>query len=243
MVKDRMIQKEYTDNLMDGMVIASLDSHGHTFEIIVEADAVDDIKTGNIEDILEHMPEDTIFKDARKGDRASEDTLKTAFSSEDVAEIAKVIIKKGQVQLTTEQRKVMTEEKRKQVIHLIAREVMNPQTKMPHPPQRIEMAMDEAGVHIDPFKSVNVQMKEVVDALRPLLPISFEKVRMAVKVSATDYGRCFGDIKNFGKIIREEWQNDGSWIGIIEMAGGLQTDFMSKIGEKTKGAADIKVVK
>ncbi|MCK5038783.1 MAG: ribosome assembly factor SBDS, partial [Thermoplasmata archaeon] len=217
MVKDRMIQKEYADDLMDGMVIARLESHGNTFEIIVEADAVDGIKTGKIEDILKHMPEDSIFKDAKKGERAPEDSIKTVFDTDDVAQIAQKIIAKGQVQLTTEQRKQMTEEKRKQVITMIAREVINPQTKMPHPPQRIELAMDEANVQIDPFKSVNIQVKEVVDALRSLLPISFEKVRMAVKVSAVDYGRCFGDIKNFGTVVREEWQNDGSWIGVVEM--------------------------
>ena len=243
MVKDRMIQKEYVDDLMDGMVIARLESHGNTFEIIVEADAVDGIKTGKIEDILKHMPEDTIFKDAKKGERAPDDSIKTVFDTDNIAQIAQKIIAKGQVQLTTEQRKQMTEEERKQVIAMISREVINPQNKMPHPPQRIELAMDEAGVHIDPFKSVNIQMKEVVDALRPLLPISFEKVRMAVKVSAVDYGRCYGDIKEFGNIIREEWQSDGSWIGVVEMPGGAQTDFMSKIGEKTKGTAEIKVVK
>ncbi len=243
MVKDRMWQKEHTDDLMDGMVIAYMESHGHKFEIIIEADFVDEVKSGDGADILEHMPEDSIFKDARKGERASEDAINQVFDTDDVAQIATQIIKKGQVQLTTDQRRQMTEEKRKQVITMIAREVINPQTKMPHPPQRIELAMDEANVQIDPFKSVNIQVKEVVDALRSLLPISFEKVRMAVKVSAVDYGRCYGDIKNFGTVVREEWQNDGSWIGVVEMPGGLQTDFMSKIGEKTKGAAEIKVIK
>ena len=62
-------------------------------------------------------------------------------------------------------------------------------------PQRIENAMNEAGVHIDPIKSVNGQVREVVEALRPLLPISFEKVRVAVKLQASDQGKCFGDMK------------------------------------------------
>ncbi len=243
MVKDRMYQKEYTDSVMDGMVIARLESHGHGFEVIVEADAVEDIREGKEKNILDRLPEETIFKDARKGERASDETVKEVFENEDMASIVRKIVTTGQVQLTTEQRRQMMEDKRKQVIAQIARDAMNPQTKTPHPPQRIELAMKEANVHIDPFKPVNVQVVEVVELLRPLLPISFEKIKMAVKVAATDYGRCYGDIKSFGKITREEWQPDGSWVGIVEIPGGVQTDFMSKLGEKTKGTAETKIIK
>lgn len=243
MIKDRMIQKDYTDSVMDGMVIARLESHGNTFEVIVEADAVENIKSGQEDNILEKMPEETIFKDARKGERASEEAIQKVFGTEKLAQIVEEIVKNGQVQLTTEQRRQMTEDKWKQIVTAIARDAMNPQTKLPHPPQRIELAMKEANVHVDPFKPVNVQVGDVVDVLRPLLPISFEKVRMAVKISGTDFGRCFGDIKSFGKVIKEEWQTDGSWVGIVELPAGLQNDFLSKLGEKTKGGAETKILK
>ena len=58
------IEKEHYDNLMDGMVIAKLDSHGHNFEIILEADYVNDGKP-DYADILEHMPSEAIFSDGR----------------------------------------------------------------------------------------------------------------------------------------------------------------------------------
>ena len=49
----------------------------------------------------------------------------------------------------------MQEDKRKQVISTIAREGINPQNGLPHPATRIENAMNEAKVKIDPFKSVD----------------------------------------------------------------------------------------
>ena len=76
----------------------------------------------------------------------------------------------------------MIAEKRRQVITFIARNAVNPQTGLPHPPQRIEMAMDEARVNIDLYKSVDEQVKETMKALRPLLPIRFEEVRIAVRI-------------------------------------------------------------
>lgn len=242
MGKDQMIGKEHTDDVMDGMVIARLDSHGHNFEIILEADSVSDIQSGE-KDILEHMPDDVIFFDSKKGEKASTEAMRKVFDTEDVAEIATQILKKGQVQLTTEQRRQMLEEKRKQVIATIVREAMNPQTKTPHPPQRIENAIAEAGVHIDPIKPVNVQVKEVVEALRPILPISFEKVKIAIKLQAVDYGKCFGDIKAVANVQKEEWQPDGAWIGVVELAAGAQEELFNKLNEKTKGSVETKILK
>jgi len=242
MGKDQMIGKEHTDDVMDGMVIARLESHGHNFEIILEADSVNDVKEGKA-NILDHMPSEMIFSDSKKGEKASTEAMNKVFSTEDVALIAHQILEKGQVQLTTEQRREMLEEKRKQIIATIVRDSMNPQTKTPHPPQRIENAMEEAGVHIDPIRPVTVQVKEVVEALRPYLPISFERVQLAVKLGATDYGKCYGDLKGLTKILKEEWQNDGSWIGVVELPAGLQEELFNKLNEKTKGSVETKLLK
>jgi ribosome maturation protein Sdo1 len=40
---------------------------------------------------------------------------------------------------------------------------MDPKTKSPHPRKRIELAMDEAGVHVDPFKPVSEQVKTIIE--------------------------------------------------------------------------------
>ncbi len=241
MAKD--YQKEHTDDLMDGMVIARFESHGHDFEIILEADYVNDGKSDEWSDILEHMPSEVVFTDARKGERASTDDMNEVFATENVKDIAIDIMKNGNVQLTTEQRRQMQDEKRKQVIATIVREAMNPQTKTPHPPQRIESAMAEAGIHIDPMKPASVQVHEVVELLRPIIPISFEKLKLAIKLEGIDYGRCYGDIKGAGKIISEEWGSDGSWMGMVEIPAGIQDELVRKLNEKTKGSAETKILK
>ncbi len=228
---------------LDEAIVARMESHGESFEILIDPDVVQKMKDGKEVDLLDHMAIDTIFKNAKKGTRASEDKIKEIFGTTDPMEVAKIIILKGEVQLTTEQRKVMQENKRKRVVEYIARNAMNPQTGGPHPPIRIETAMEEARIHIDPFKSVEAQVPAIMDALRPLIPIKFDKVRIAVKVSGEDYGRCYEEFRHFGKIVKEEWQTDGSWIGVVEMPAGLQTEFFEKINNKTHGEADVKVLK
>ncbi len=231
---------------MDDAVIARLDSTGERFEVLMDPQIVSKIRNkedlGDNFDILNFMAIDTVFKDSHKGIRASTESLMKIFNTTETKKIAQEIIVKGEIQLTTEQRKEMMENKRKQIIAMIVRNAINPQTKTPHPPQRIEMAMTEAKISIDPFKSVDAQIQQILKKLQPIIPIRFEKFVLAIRLSGEDYGKCFSDLKNFGKITKDEWQKDGSWIGLLELPAGLKTELFDKINAKTKGNAEMKMI-
>ncbi len=231
---------------IDETIIARLESYGEKFEILVDTDLAADFRNPdnekeiNIEDIL---AVEEIFKDSKKGDKASDESMKKVFDTTDVLEVAEQILKKGNIQITAEQRRKMQEDKRKQVISTIAREGINPQNGLPHPATRIENAMNEAKVKIDPFKSVDEQVQIALKAIKVLIPIKFEKVRVAVRLPNTATGQAYSAIRPFGKIITEEWQDDGSWIAIVEMSGGLQDDFNHKMASISGGEAETKVIK
>ncbi|HNX47113.1 MAG TPA: ribosome assembly factor SBDS [Methanomassiliicoccales archaeon] len=228
---------------LDEAIVARLESHGETFEVLIDPKVVNHLKEGKEVELIDYMVIDEIFKNAHKGTRASEDKLKEVFGTLDAAEIAKVIIIKGEVQLTAQQRKEMLESKRLRIIATIARNAINPQTGGPHTPARIEMAMEEAKVHIDAFKPVDVQVQQVMDKLRPLIPIRFDTVRIAVKLKADEYGRCYDDMKEMGKITNEEWQKNGDWIGVVEIPAGLRDDLFHRLNAKTHGEVETKQLK
>ena len=120
---------------------------------------------------------------------------------------------------------------------------MNPQTGAPHPAARIDAAMTEAKYHVDPFRPVDVQVQEVLQKLRPILPIRLDVVRVRIKVAARDYPRVIGDLKGIGRMMEEQWLPDGSWSAVIEIPGGVQTELYEKLNAKTKGAAETTLVK
>ena len=136
----------------------------------------------------------------------------------------------------------MLEEKKKKVIYTISKNAINPQTRTPHPPARIEKAMDEAKVHIDPLKSVDQLVNITMKAIRPLIPIRFEEINIAVKIPPLYAPKAYGDISKVGTITKEEWQRDGSWIGVIRIPAGIQTDFYALINHLTKGEAETKLL-
>src|SRR2546427_536095 len=222
---------------------AGIELRGEKFEVLVKPDAVQRIRDGKEVDLLRELAIDEIFKDAHKGSKASEEKMMDFFGTTEPLAVAKQIVQRGEIQLTTDQRRQMLEAKRKQIVQYIAANAINPQTGAPHPPQRIENAMEEAKVHVDPFKSIEEQVKEVLDALRPLIPIRFEKVRIAVKLSAEDSAKAYGDLKSFGTILKEEWSPSGVWIGVVEMPAGLQTEFLERLNAKTKGNVETRILK
>ena len=227
---------------LEDAVIARLEYYGERFEVLVDPDLASDLKRGEKIEIDEILAVEEVFKDARKGDKASEESMLKAFETVDPMEAAKIIIVKGQVQLTAQQRRDMQEDKRKRVVAKIAREAINPQTKLPHPARRIEIAMEEAKIHIDPFKSVDEQVNIVLKAIRRLIPIRFEKVKVAIRVPGESTGKVFGIIPEYGKTQKEEWQQDGSWIAVVEIPGGLQDSFYHKLSEVTRGQVETKLL-
>ncbi len=228
---------------LDDAVIARLKKGEDHFEILVDPYGAADFIEGKEIDVMQIMAIDAIFSDSKTGIHVPEEVMQEHFETTDVATIASYIIKHGDIQLTTDQRHKMQKNKLKRVVEYIAKNAMDPQTKTPHPRNRIERAMEEAGVHIDPFKPVSEQVKSTVNAIRPFIALSMEKVKITVKIPAKFVGKAYGVARTFGVLEQEDWQSDGSWVGVVRLAAGMQTEFYDKLNEATKGNVSTKVLK
>jgi ribosome maturation protein SDO1 len=228
---------------LDEAIIAHFKTHGKMFEVFVDPDGALSFKKGEPVKIEDILAVEDVFSDAKSGDRPAEQDIINAFGTKDALKIAEKIILEGELQLTTEQRRKIQEDKKKQVVTFIARNAINPQTKAPHPPARIEAAMDEAGVHIDPMKSVDEMVEIAMKAIRPLIPIRFEEVRIAIKLPPEYAAKAYGAVAKFGNLQKQEWQNNGSWIGVISIPAGMQDDLYSLLNSLTKGSAETKLLK
>lgn len=223
--------------------IARLVVSGERFEVMVNPDKALEYKLGKPIPPSQILVYDTIFRDVSKGERASEEKIRRAFGTTDPLKIVKTILDKGELQLTTEQRRRLIEDKKKQIIAFISKHCVDPRTNLPHPPLRVEQALAQAKVSIDPFKDVEEQAKEVIQALRPILPLKTELALIEVKIPPQYAPATYGTLKSFGSIKREQWLSDGSLLAVIEIPAGLQMTFLEKIGSLTKGTAQSKILK
>uniref|UniRef100_A0A7J2TIG5 Ribosome maturation protein SDO1 homolog n=1 Tax=Archaeoglobus fulgidus TaxID=2234 RepID=A0A7J2TIG5_ARCFL len=228
---------------LEKAVVAKLRKGGAEFEVLVDPYLARDLKEGKEVDFDDLLAVEEVFRNARKGERVPVEELQKTFGTTDVREIAKTIILEGEVQITAEQRREMLEAKKKQIVTFLSKNTIDPRTNTPHPPARIERALEEAKVHIDIFKSVEAQIKDIVKALKPILPLKFEEMEIAIKIPAEYVGKAISALYKFGGITKEEWQKDGSWICLMRIPSGMYGDLMDLLGKVTKGEALTKILR
>ncbi len=226
---------------LEGTLICRLEKAGEKFEILVDPKKGYDYKTGAKKDFANVLLVEEIFKDSNKGERHTAAAIKKAFNVTDPVEIAKIIIRDGDLQITTDQRRKLLEDKKAKIIDLIAKNAIDPRNKTPHPPLRIQNALEQARFHFDAFKSAEEQMEEAIESIREIIPISLEKLKIAVKIPPEHVGRTYGTLKEYG-IKKEEYGSDGSLLAMIEIPAGLQGEFYDRINKLTSGNVQTKVL-
>jgi ribosome maturation protein SDO1 len=92
---------------------------------------------------------------------------------------------------------------------------------------------------VDPFIDPREQLTAIVKELRPILPMKFEKLRIAVKVPAMFANKCYGTLKAYG-IQKEEWSKSGDLIVVVEIFGGLAGEFYDKLNKQSAGQVETK---
>ncbi|HLI46008.1 MAG TPA: ribosome assembly factor SBDS [Geobacterales bacterium] len=225
-------------------VVARYVSHGERFEIIVDSELAWEYRLGKRNTLDNVLESDIIYKDANKGEKAPSNLLQKVFGTTDTLKIADTIIKKGELPITAERRNKLIEENKKRIIDIIARNCIDTRTNAPLPPSRIELALEEAKVRIDPFKDAESQAAEIIKLLKRVLPIKESKALISLEIPSEFASKVYNQIiSKTASVLKSDWKNDGSWAGEIEIPAGLQQSLMAKLNELTKGKVIVKSIK
>ena len=229
--------------MSEKFTVARLTRENEHFEILVKPQKALDYRNGKIAGITEVLAAEMIFSDANKGTKVSEEAMKKAFKTIDPLKIADEILKKGTLQLTTEQRRKMVEDKRRQIIDFISRQAVDPKTNLPHPPARIENAMEQIRYPIDPYKSVEEQAKDIVK----LLTTNFAPKNRA--------SNCCS--QNTQHSMQQEHTAQSKLLAQLNVKNGVVTvhgtaksrlpagsyaSLLNKLGDVTKGSGEAKII-
>ncbi len=221
-------------------VTARTKINGKNFEILVDVDKAIQLKKGANVSITEVLALNKIFSDSKKGLAASEADVQSAFNTLDFYEIAKKIVLKGEVQIPSEYKNKEREEKLKQIIDFISRNAVDPVSGKPHSFERIRSAIEESNINIE-NKPIEDQVGLVIEKISKLIPIKIETKKLSVKVPAVYSGKAYGLLQKYKE--KEEWQNDGSLLCIINLPSGLQFDFYDKINAISHGSIIVEEIK
>lgn len=222
---------------MDDARIAYYELNGLQFEILVDPDLALEIKQGHKQvsnNLSKLLASEEIYKNAKSGDRVSEKALQDNFGTTELEIIVDTILKKGHLDLTTEQKRKLAEQKRKELIDYIVRNSINPLTKAPHPYNRVEAALETSKIVIDSQRPLDVQMDKIIEKVSMILPMDFKKFKFKVSVPLEFAGKVNGIINKY-EILERKWSS--SFEFVANVPAGEKDSFMNTISGLTKGQA------
>lgn len=223
--------------------LAKFKKGGEMFEVVIDPDIILQYKKDKNTELRNVVMYEKVFSDAKKGFESSPEELEAVFGTNDVKAVIKIILDQGEIQFTQEYREKKRAEKRNRVIDIIVRNAIDPRSGLPHPRVRIESAMDEARVRIDDLKDPEDQVKEVVSALKPILPIKLAIKEIEVKIPAEFGAKSYAVVERFGKVVADNWLSDGSRLCSVEIPAGMQNDFFDALNKLTHGNVESKIVR
>lgn len=135
-------------------------------------------------DLSEVLQTETVFNNVSKGQVAKKEDLMKAFGKDNVVEVCKEILAKGELQVSEKERHANLDSTFKEIATLCAEKCVNPESNRPYPVTIIEKAMKDAHYSIKPNKNVKSQALDVIKLLKEHMPI--EKAQMRVKISVTN---------------------------------------------------------
>ena len=220
--------------------LARLVKGGERFEVIIDPNKAVAYRDGSLKEAKEVLKYEKVFSDAKKGLLSSEVSMQKNFGTSEPVKVAETILAKGLVQLTSAYRDSLRDARKRQLIEFIHRNAVDPKTGLPHPVTRLENAFAEARVKVDEHKRAEEQLEDVLKQLRPVLPIHFEVRRLQILVPAGYAPKAYPLIKNFGRVLRQVWNNDGALLSVVEVPAGVQQGLVEQLSKLTHGDVDIK---
>ncbi len=227
---------------VDKAVIARISKAGKKFEVLVDPELALGFRGGKAVPPEELLAVEEVYEDVGKGLRAAAADLTKAFGTGNAKDVCLKIVKEGEVQLTTEQRRKMQEERERAVAAIISRQGVNPQTGAPHPVDRVLRAMEQAKARVSIERGAEEQVEGVLKVIQAVIPIKIEKVQVAIKIPAQYSGRGAGIVREFGSPQREEYSGDGSYMCVLELSAGMQQDLFGKLNSLTHGEVQVKQI-
>ncbi len=227
---------------IDKARVVNYENKGLCFEIYVDADLALAVREGEKE--FDHVYNDLlaveeIYKDAKKGERIGPKALEDEFGTTDTKSIAKEILLKGRLDLTTEQKRRLMESRKKELIAYIVRNAINPITKAPHTPTSVETAIDKARIEIDLNKKIERQIDGIIEKIKPHLPMSFQTTLYKVYIPVSNAGKLTGVLNKY-EVLERKWDAE-YLICLIKVPAGLKDGFLSTVSGLTQGKAKIEI--
>ncbi|XP_014240179.1 ribosome maturation protein SBDS isoform X2 [Cimex lectularius] len=161
-------------------------------------------------DIDEVLQTHTVFTNVSKGQVAKKEDLIKAFGKDEPTEICKIILQKGELQVSDKERQNQLDSLFKDIATNVAEKCINPESKRPYPVSMIEKAMKDIHFSIKPNRNAKQQTLDVIPQLKAVMPLERAQMRLRVAFSGKESRKLRTQlVKLTTSVETENWNSEG----------------------------------
>lgn len=128
----------------------------------------------------------SIFCNISKGQLANKNDLYDAFGSKDEILICKILLEKGDLQVSERERKKQIEYLYKEIVRLVVNKTINIETQRPYPTTVLTKFVDSLHFPINTNKNAKQQALELLKVLKHHIPIQIVKMKIRIQLPVCD---------------------------------------------------------
>lgn len=180
----RKITQPVNQVRLTNVAVVRMNTHGKRFEVACYRNKILNYRQRIETDLSEVLQTDRVFTNVSKGLFASSKDLLAAFNSTDQEEVCRIILDKGQIQVSDMERSATLENTAKEIANLIATKCVNPVSNRPYTTHQIRDAMKQAEISVLPTSARTVK-QQFLDCVRviqqkKILDIQRAKMELAL---------------------------------------------------------------
>lgn len=213
---------------------------GKRFEIACYKNKVMSWRAGAEKDLDEVLQTHTVFMNVSKGQVAKKEDLSKAFGTDDLTEICKQILAKGELQVSDKERQTQLEQMFRDIATIVAEKCVNPETKRPYTVNLIERAMKDIHYSVKANKSTKQQALEVIRQLKESMQIQRAHMRLRFILPAKEGKRLKDKLRPLLKVVEsEDFDDQLEMVCLIDPGCFREIDELIRCETKGKGSVEV----
>ena len=236
------IKQPVTQVRLTNVAVVRYKTKGHRYEIACYKNKVVSWRQGVEQDIDEVLQSRHIFSNVSKGVLAGDELLMADFGTREEQHIAKVILDKGEIQVSEKERAAALDALFRDISVLVADLCVNPDTRRPYPVRMIEQGMRDAHYSIKQHKSAKSQALAVIKLLQQHMPLDRAHMRVVITCeigAGKDMKRRLQPL--IAAVEEEEWGSAEYRVKVL-LSPGNYRQVEELIAQQNKGRAHCEIL-
>ncbi|XP_056467164.1 ribosome maturation protein SBDS-like [Gadus chalcogrammus] len=225
---------------LTNVAIVRMKRGGQRFEIACYKNKVVSWRSGAEKDLEEVLQTHSVFVNVSKGQFAKKDDLIKSFGTEDITEVCKQILAKGELQVSDKERHDQLETMFRDIATIVAEKCVNPETKRPYTVSMIERAMKDIHYSVKPYKSTKQQALEVIKLLKKSMEIQRAYMRLRLVLPAKEGKKLKERLMPFLKVVEsEDFDEQLEMVCLVDPGCFREIDELIRCETKGRGSLEV----